>query len=246
MRKYLLKPDREDMRDKLYAPKFYRAAAHLPNKVDMRCSLGPVFDQGDLGSCSANALAAMLAFALLKTRVIALWEVFSRLFIYYEERRLEGTVGEDSGAMLCDGIKVLETFGACPEAEDQYIISTFTQAPSAQMLRDAVPYRIKAAHRVTGPQLLKAALAEGQCVTIGMTVYQSMESDAVASTGMVPMPSAHDKPLGGHAVLVVGYDDAKGCYIVRNSWGASWGDQGYFYLPYAYWAYISDAWTTAG
>jgi len=114
------------------------------------------------------------------------------------------------------------------------------------MLRDAVPYRIKAAHRVTGPQLLKAALAEGQCVTIGMTVYQSMESDAVASTGMVPMPSAHDKPLGGHAVLVVGYDDAKGCYIVRNSWGASWGDQGYFYLPYAYWAYISDAWTTAG
>lgn len=242
-RKYLLKRDREDLRYKLFSPQFYRAAAHLPSKVDLRSGFGPVFDQGDLGSCSANAFAAQLAYTLMKSGTIFCWEVFSRLFIYYEERLLEGTTDEDCGAMLCDGIRVLETIGACPEDEDVYIIADFTEPPTAHMLRDAANYRIKSGHRVTTPHLLKAALAEGKVVAIGMTVFESTETPEVASSGIVPMPSDGDEPLGGHAVLVVGYDDARGVYIIRNSWGAGWGDQGYFYLPYEYWQFISDAWT---
>lgn len=234
------------MRYKLFTPQFYRASNYLPSKVDLRFAMGPVFDQGALGSCSANALASLLAYTHLKNRATSAWEVFSRLFIYYEERQIEGTVDADSGAMLCDGIKVLETFGAFPESEDQYKIIDFTQPPTAQMIRDAAPYRIKAAHRIINPHFLKAALAEKQCVAIGMSVFQSMESEEVANTGIVPMPCVGEKLMGGHAVLVVGYDDAKGMFIVRNSWGAAWGDQGYFYLPYGYWEYISDAWTTNG
>jgi C1A family cysteine protease len=75
-------------------------------------------------------------------------------------------------------------------------------------------------------------------IVVGIQVYESFESLEVAKTGQVPMPSSiphkNDKCLGGHAVCIVGYDDAHASFIMRNSWGASWGDKGYFYLPYAY------------
>jgi C1A family cysteine protease len=82
-------------------------------------------------------------------------------------------------------------------------------------------------------------------VLMGMTVYNSFESDSVAKTGVMPMPFKGDKVLGGHAVLAVGYDDSKSVLIVRNSWGASWGDKGYFYMPYAFVnkGFASDFWT---
>ena len=244
-RQYLLKPDRKDLRDKVFSPRFFACEAHLPKKVDLREMFGPVVDQGELGSCSANMFAALLAYSGLSCCKTSKWEVFSRLFIYYEERVLEGTVNEDAGAMLCDGVKVLENIGACLESEDQYVINNYTAEPTAQMLRDATTYRVRSAHRIMSLISLKAALAENLCVGIGMTVFESMESADAAQTGIVPMPKEGDDVLGGHAVLVVGYDDDLECMIVRNSWGNEWGDKGYFYLPYKFWSagYISDAWT---
>jgi len=104
-------------------------------------------------------------------------------------------------------------------------------------------------HRVTNLTLLKTALAEGYPAVIGINVYESFESDQVAKTGIVPLPKRGEQLLGGHAILAVGYkDDTKikgqGVVICRNSWGENWGDKGYFYLPYSYFAhYVTDMWT---
>jgi C1A family cysteine protease len=93
---------------------------------------------------------------------------------------------------------------------------------------------------------MKACLASGYPFIFGFTVYDSFESDAVAKTGIVPMPSKTELVLGGHAVMAVGYDDSKKWFIVRNSWGEDWGDKGYFYIPYDYLTnknLASDFWT---
>jgi C1A family cysteine protease len=77
-------------------------------------------------------------------------------------------------------------------------------------------------------------LASGLPIVVGFTVYQSFESDQVTETGIVPVPGHHEQVVGGHAVLVVGYDDSQSRFIVRNSWGDQWGLHGYFLMPYAY------------
>ncbi|VBB05746.1 cysteine peptidase histidine active site [Lucifera butyrica] len=244
-RVYKLKPDSPDLRDYLYVAKTYKDAKDLPSMVDLRAQCSPVVDQGELGSCTANAIASGLReYLLLKAKQV--WVALSRLFLYYEERLLEGTVEEDSGATIRDGMKVLKTIGVCPETDYPYDIAKFTDPPTEQALEDAKQYTISEYHRVTSLTKLKTALAEEQPVVIGFYVYSSFESDEVAATGIVPMPNTwKEELLGGHAVLVVGYDDAKEWAIVRNSWGENWGDKGYFYLPYKYWSsgLVTDMWT---
>jgi C1A family cysteine protease len=81
---------------------------------------------------------------------------------------------------------------------------------------------------------LKTVLANGRPIVFGFTVYSAFESATVAQTGIVPMPSPSDQVVGGHAVVLVGYDDAADRFRVRNSWGTGWGQQGYFEMPYLY------------
>jgi C1A family cysteine protease len=82
---------------------------------------------------------------------------------------------------------------------------------------------------------------------MGMSVYESFESLQVKRTGVVPMPKPNERLLGGHAVLVISYRDESQSFIVRNSWGATWGRSGYFFLPYDYLMsrnrYAWDFWT---
>jgi len=245
--KYRLKKDSQDLRDHIFCSASYKAEAHLPAKVDLRKKCSPVVNQGELGSCTANAIASGLREYLLINKETK-WVALSRLFLYWEERSLEGTVNEDSGAEIRDGMKVLNQIGVCPEADWPYDISTFTNTPTEQMVADAAPYKVIEYHRITSLASLKAALAEGLPVVIGIDVYESFESDDVDNTGIVPMPNTDtEQLLGGHAVLVVGYDDDKSQLIVRNSWGYTWGDAGYFYLPYMYYEkFSSDCWTSRG
>ncbi|WP_238473218.1 C1 family peptidase [Desulforamulus profundi] len=159
---------------------------------------------------------------------------------------LEGTIDEDSGATIRDGMKVLKNIGVCPESDDPYNVDKFTQPPTLRDILDAHHYKISQYHRVSNLTMLKTSLAEGLPVVTGMLVYESFESDEVAKTGTVPIPYTEtEQLLGGHAVLVVGYDDTKQWAVVRNSWGENWGDQGYFYLPYQYWirGLVIDMWT---
>ncbi|MDU2065223.1 MAG: C1 family peptidase [Sporomusaceae bacterium] len=247
MRKYLLQKDSTDLRDYIFCTTCFKEVKALPVKIDLREKCSPIVDQGQLGSCTANAIASGLREYMLKATNA--WVALSRLFLYWEERYFEGTVKEDSGAQIRDGMKVLQKIGVCPEANWPYNIHTFTQSPTEQELVAAAPYKIAEYHRITSLIQIKASVAEALPVVIGMEVYSSFEGKDVAATGLVPLPKADvEELLGGHAVLVVGYDDSNEQFVVRNSWGVKWGDQGYFYLPYDYYrkGYINDCWTSRG
>jgi C1A family cysteine protease len=225
-------PDLPDPRDYLYTVVGPRVAK-LPDVVDLRKQCPPVYDQGQLGSCTANAIGAALEFDRMKQKL----NVFtpSRLFIYYNERVMEHTVKSDSGAQIRDGIKSVGTQGDCPEREWPYNINKFAVAPTKKCYTDALKYKAIQYMRVTQSlTLMQGCLAEGFPFVFGFTVYESFESAAVAKNGMMPMPKSGEKVLGGHAVLAVGYDNNKHVFIVRNSWGDGWGDAGYFYMPFAY------------
>lgn len=237
-------PDKPDQRDHIFFTPFH-LFQQLPASVDLRSQCPPVYDQGNLGSCTANAIAAALEFDMQKQGELPVTP--SRLMIYWNERNKEGTVTSDAGASIRDGIKSVNLQGACNETEWPYDIDKFTLQPPAQCYADGLKHRSLSYQRITrNLAQMKACLASGYPFTIGFSVYESFEGAAVAKTGMMPMPGHGERLLGGHAVLVVGYDDARQTFTVRNSWSASWGDHGYFYMPYAYLlssSLSSDFWT---
>jgi len=226
-------PDIPDQRDFMYAAPIVNMAA-LPASTDLRPNCPKeVYDQGQLGSCTANAIAGALEFDQIKQALPTFTP--SRLFIYYNERVMEHTADSDSGAQIRDGIKTVGKIGACPETDWPYDIAKFTEKPPAPAFKDAPLGKALQYQRV--PQVLnqmKGCLASGYPFVFGFTVYESFESDQVAKTGVASMPATDEQVLGGHAVLAVGYDDSSQRFIVRNSWGPGWGMVGYFTLPYAY------------
>lgn len=220
----------------------------IPTSIDLRSQCPPIVDQGQLGSCTANALAGALGFLESKDGLTV--KPFSRLFIYYNERVSEGSVGSDSGAEIRDGIKSLSQGyqGSCYEATWPYDISKFVVQPPSAAFQEGLTHQILRYETFATQQLadMRDCLASGYPFVFGFTVYESFESDTVASTGVVPMPASDDDTLGGHAVLAVGYDDATERFICRNSWGTGWGQKGYFTIPYAYLTdpdLASDFWT---
>lgn len=217
----------------------------LIKKVDLRGHFPEVYDQGHLGSCTANALAGAYEFDEIIERESNIFRP-SRLFIYYNERKMEGHINEDSGAEIRDGVMSLVNVGVCPETMLPYDISKFTDEPSEDCYEDALHHKVSEYKRVEQSlEQLKQCLIEGFPFVFGFIVYESFESAEVAKTGMMPMPEENEKILGGHAVVGVGFDDDKQVFIVRNSWGSSWGDKGYFYMPYNFIVnekYASDFW----
>lgn len=234
--------DQPDPRDHLL-----QLGAHgaLPAQVDLRPQMPEVYDQGELGSCTANAIAGALEYDRMAQKLSKY--VPSRLFIYYEERRIEGTTGSDAGAEIRDGLKVVAKLGAPDEALWPYNIAQFTQRPPASCYPAALEDQALSYARVTqSADALKQALAAGFPVVIGFVCYAALESDAVATSGVLPMPKKHEAQIGGHAVLLVGYDSKGRHFIARNSWGAAWGLSGYFLMPTAYVCdpqLASDFWT---
>ena len=229
-REYGWIPDLPDQRDFLFS-KISKPGV-LPPSVDLRPTCSPVEDQGDLGSCTANALAGALEYLEGKDGVP--YVDFSRMFIYYNERVIEGTVSQDSGAMIRDGIKSLAAQGVCSERLWPYNVGKFAVKPPAACYTEAAKHLINQYARIISLNDMKQCLSDGFPFVFGFTVYESFESQAVAKTGTVPMPKKQERALGGHAVLAVGYDDKTKRFIVRNSWGPNWGMKGYFTLPYDY------------
>ena len=226
-------PDLPDQRDFRFAAG-KATVARLPPSVDLSGLCPPVYDQGQLGSCTANAIGAAFEFEQDKQNRQADF-MPSRLFIYYNERAIENTVGSDSGAQIRDGIKTVNQQGVCPESLWPYDISRFTRKPPVACYQKAQEHQVVSYHRVPRDiQQMKGCLAEGYPFVLGFTVYESFESPEVARTGTLGMPAPAEKEVGGHAVVAVGYDDAQGRFRIRNSWGAGWGLAGYFTMPYQY------------
>jgi C1A family cysteine protease len=233
-RKFGWKKDLHDPRDFKYKVSAPEAPKVVPPLVDLRHLCPPVYDQGELGSCTGNALAGAYQYDEIRQGK----ENFipSRLFIYYNERVIENTVNEDGGAQIRNGIKTLADLGVCPETMWQYIPGRFAKKPCDKCYTAALDNQILQYFRISAHTLqgVKEALADGFPVTFGFTLYESFMTEDVANSGIATIPLPNEAPIGGHAVLAVGYDDSKQCLIVRNSWGSGWGIKGYFYLPYWY------------
>jgi C1A family cysteine protease len=234
-RKYGWRNSTPDQRDKKFSIEHIDAAA-LPTSVDLSSGMPEVWDQTTLGSCTSFSSSAAVAF--LQKKEHPAWQFLpSFLFVYYNERVVEGTVASDSGAQIRTAIKVLASQGSCPDKYWTYDVAKFAIKPPVAAYKDAVQHESLAYQSVAQDLLtMKAVLVSGLPIVIGISVYESFESDQVAQTGVVPLPAAHEQLLGGHAVCVVGYNDSTLTFLVRNSWGTGWGlnGTGYFTIPYAY------------
>ncbi len=236
--------DTPDMRDFLLA---IAPPESLPAEASLRATMPPVYDQGQLGSCTACSIGALLEFNERKQLELDA-ACPSRLFIYYNERVMEGTVSEDAGAELRDGIKSVAQIGAPPEALWPYEVARFADRPPEVAYTEARKHQAVRYARVAQASLaMQTVIASGFGISFGFTVYTSFERD-VAADGIVPMPQPGEHVLGGHAVVAMGYKPIGGqlYFECRNSWGADWGDHGYFWMPAAYLTSSSlagDFWT---
>lgn len=213
-------------------------------EVDPRSEMPQPYDQGQLGSCTANAIAAAHQYDRMLSDDTAECPNLSRLFIYYGERVREGTVLTDSGAWGRDGFKVLRKSGAPPEDMWPYDPSMFTAKPSDEAYEWAKQRRISAyVHPGLGlnvalidrVEAFKRLLSNKQTIAFGFSVYESFEEDARWDDGVMPMPYEGEQVLGGHEVLLVGYlSDHPDCGLCRNSWGEGWGLGGYFLMPWKF------------
>jgi C1A family cysteine protease len=255
-RKFGWKPQPDDSRDygfeRLVRAKRYQLA-DLPMVANNRYWCSSVEDQGDLGSCTANAWVGLLEYNENRFgRGANFYQELSRLFVYYNERVLEGTIYEDSGAQLRTGAKVLATQGVCREKLWPYKIRTFTEKPSTECYADGLANVIRSYYALQTLTDMKTCIANQQCFVFGFLVYASFVSQEMADTGILQMPKSNEEVLGGHAVLAVGYNDYEKRFLVKNSWGRNWGlkknNAGYFTMPYEYitnWDLASDFWTVS-
>lgn len=235
---------------KYFHPAKFRMAAP-PNHFDLRPSQPPIYDQGQLGSCVDNGVGGVLEYCQMRQGWTTTWTP-SRLYAYYWARSIEGTIGEDSGSSIQDGVLAIAQKGTVPETEWPYVISQFTNQPTANVIKDAAPNIISDYARCpdnSRPNIM-AAVSSGHPVIIGFDVYANFPMDT-STGGVIPMPAGQVE--GGHCVVIVGYDfdgslGHNGYYVIRNSWNVTWGDKGYGYMPAAMVEssqYSSDFWIIA-
>jgi len=225
------RPDLPDQRDYFYAASIPQ---ETPPKADMRQHMPPIYNQGTLGCCVAHAVVAMCQYNQIFQKKSWLW-TSSRLFQYFNTRRLMGTTAYDSGSGVRDGIKAAADFGIVDEVKWPYDIPKFTEPPPGPVYTEASRHLVKRYERVPSllPQM-KNIIARHHPIAAGLMLYTTAYAQDVLRTGDIPMPPLKDTPWGGHCVVLCGYDDASARFIFRNSWGTGWGASGYGTLPYEY------------
>lgn len=238
------RPDKKDARDHVFSAPAH-VVATLPPTFSLRDRVPEVLDQGNLGACTAHAES--MGYRLELARLGRPDFRPSRLALYLAERSMEGDTADDTGAYPRDGYKVQLHQGLAPESEWPYDIAKFADKPPAKVFTDAKQHKI--AHYQAVPRTLtamKTALVQGHAFTCGIQVYSSFESAHADKTGDIPLPNVAREPLlGGHDILIVGYDDKTACFEFCNSWGSSWGKGGFGAIPYGYVmavALSSDRW----
>ncbi|CAF3113827.1 unnamed protein product [Rotaria sp. Silwood2] len=240
-------PEKENLRQSFSDHVLY-SNDQLPPKVDLGPYMTTVEDQSKIGSCTANSLAGAYEY-LLKKRNESNIDV-SRLFIYYNGRAKKDQTAAitDKGCSMTNAIEALEEFGTCFESLWPYDISSVNVRPPDEAYEQAKDHQITSAFKINiDLHEMKSCLAQGFPFAFGLRLYKSF--DKAGKTGFVPMPNQDEQSRsehGRHALLAVGYSDQSRVFIVRNSWGDDWGDQGYCYIPYDYLAnpdLCFDVWT---
>jgi C1A family cysteine protease len=255
--KYNLKPSLERSTDLLFHENIQKCKL-VPQSADLRDGYGPIKDQGELGACTSFSACSVLEYLLNKN--ISL----SELYFYYQERKEDNDTAEDAGSTISRSAIVATTIGTCKEALDPYDISKFTNPPSAADDADAKNHKAITKYKITTiDDILYSVGILKRPVLIGIQVYESFEN--IGSDGYIPMPQENEQLLGGHALNICGYfwknqgilgkieeeikeilpnQDYNGLYfIIRNSWGQSFGDNGYLYMPVEFLQkYSSDWW----
>ncbi len=246
-------------------------AASVPASADLRPWCSPIEDQGNLGSCTAQAGAGIVEY--FERRGFGRHIDASRLFLYKATRNMLHWTG-DTGAFLRTTMGALVLFGAPPEEYWPYAIANFDKEPSPFCYAFAQSYQAISYYRLDPPgtatnallNRIKTNLAAGLPSMFGFTVYSSIGQ--AAATGRIPMPTAQEQIVGGHAVVAVGYDEkikiknsnpggpeTTGALLIRNSWGSGWGENGYGWLPYQYvlqalaedwWSLLKNEWVDTG
>ncbi|MCB1193581.1 MAG: peptidase C1 [Leptospiraceae bacterium] len=207
----------------------------LPPKVDLRHYMTNVENQGELNSCVANAVAGAYEYLVKKHKGIDQYDV-SRLFIYYNARQLDNMENEDAGSFIASAIESLKEHGACSEDTWPYDPELVNEEPEEDAYVEAAEFLVEDVEWIpTDLFSWKHSLAEGYPIIFGISLFESF--DYQRKKGLVPMPTEKEtsrESHGGHAMLCVGYSDPDKLFIVRNSWGNDWGDNGYCYIPYNY------------
>lgn len=222
---------------------YYHPHGNGKVEVDLRKYFGPVYNQGDKGSCSAFSSTSW--YSAWRVKHGYPWVEYSEDAQYAEERILEGTFPQDSGATIWDAVLVLATKGVMPESKDPYTDEDFNRIPSD---KDFIPGSQLPLHLVRRLPLSRLvdyamdALSNEMPILFGAAVFSELESEVTAQTGYLSMPAPYEQPIGGHAMVAVGFDAAKRLFLIRNSWGPDWGIGGYFWMPFEYFQdFVSEA-----
>jgi C1A family cysteine protease len=234
---YNIIPDIKDERDFMFkAEKLKVDNVILPSSVDLSDKMPPILDQGSLGSCGPSQISNSMRYCLSKLK----FDEFqpSRLYMYYFARLAEGSsLDQDTGITIRGGLKAIQKYGACSENNWGYNIPKFTERPNNDCIVAGRSHMSEFRYIRVQQSLvnIKQAIFGGFPVIIGVKLYKSFESNQVAKTGDVPMPNIRKEAyLGGHCVSIVGFDDTTQRFKLSNTWSTSWGNKGYFTLPYDY------------
>lgn len=234
---YLCKRQKVDERDYQFEKMInLKLTTALPISYRIKNDYIPgILDQGNLGSCTANAASNAVKCIIVKENRTVFQP--SRLYIYWFTRYIEHTTSSDSGASLRDTMIAINKNGSCDEELWPYIISKYTIKPPTNAINNGIANKKNFVYMSVQQNLnsIKNAISQNFPIVIGIDVYSSFESEQVTKTGIVPMPNVNtEQLLGGHAIMMISYDDTKKVFGFMNSWGKSWGNHGFFTLPYGY------------
>jgi len=202
------------------------------NSYSLKSKIKTIYNQGEIGSCVSNAFAQYINMCTINHVFI------SRLLHYYCGRAIEGdSSADDTGLEIRQAASIIKKYGACDEKSWVYDTKMVSVLPPLDVFKQSLLFKkytyTFASQRIN--DLLTILYVKKLPIIFGFNVYESFTSGAVAKTGIVPMPDVStEKSYGGHCMVIIGFDKTTQLFTCVNSWGTSWGNGGFCYMPFAY------------